>query len=126
MSHRPPASGKPVSRKGRGNSLAPPRKAEAASAATVTARSKRPSIREDHVGTVKPGSASGASARVPKVLKSKAEIAEAPIDHRAGFLLAHIDGTITVQALVDIAGMPEEDVHEILERLRRLGIIALR
>jgi hypothetical protein len=71
--------------------------------------------------------AGGSSSRsVPRLLKSKAEIAAAPIDHRAGFLLAHIDGTTSVQGLVDIAGMAENEVHEILERLRRLGIVAIR
>lgn len=71
--------------------------------------------------------AGGPSSRsVPRLLKSKDEIAAAPIDHRAGFLLAHIDGTTTVQGLVDIAGMAENEVHEILERLRRLGIVAVR
>ena len=47
---------------------------------------------------------------VPKLLKTKAEIAAAPIDHRAGFLLAHIDGVTSVAGLVDICGMPEEEV----------------
>lgn len=93
------------------------------------ARSKRVSIREDNlgsrVGTV--GDAVNASGRtVPKLLKSKAEIAAAPIDHRAGFLLAHVDGVTTVQGLVDVTGMPEEEVDTILDRLRRLGIVALR
>ncbi len=63
---------------------------------------------------------------VPKLLKTKEEIAAAPIDHRAGFLLAHIDGVTTVAGLVDICGMPEEELNEILDRLRRLGIVAVR
>ena len=93
------------------------------------ARSKRVSIREDNLGRSvnNVADAVGASGRVvPKLLKSKAEIAAAPIDHRAGFLLAHIDGVTTVAGLVDICGMPEEEVQQILERLRRLGIVAVR
>ena len=73
-----------------------------------------------------PDAVGAARRQIPHVLKTRAEIAAAPIDHRAGFLLAHIDGKTAVQALVDIAGMPEADVHEILERLRRLGIVAIR
>lgn len=92
------------------------------------ARSKRVSIREDNVGQrVNNVDAIGVASRcVPKILKSKAELAAAPIDHRAGFLLAHIDGVTSVAGLVDITGMSEEEVDQILERLRRLGIVAVR
>ena len=93
------------------------------------ARSARPSVRVDDVGAaVKSGAdAMGVAGRqVLKIVRTKGEIAEAPIDHRAGFLLAHIDGVTTVQGLVDIAGMPENEVHEILDRLRRLGIVTIR
>lgn len=93
------------------------------------ARSRRPSIREDDVGAALkrgPSAAPSAGQVVPRLLLSKAEIAAAPIDHRAGFLLAHIDGVTSVQGLVDIAGMAENEVQEILDRLRRLGIVAIR
>jgi len=93
------------------------------------ARSMRASIRVDDVGAaVKSGNdAVGVAGRhVPKIVRTRDEIAAAPIDHRAGFLLAHIDGVTPVQGLVDIAGMPEKEVHEILDRLRRLGIVTIR
>ena len=123
------ASSKPPGKRARGESLAPPASASKAAEQGAVARSKRPSIREDDVGPAAKGGvgAVGALNRVvPKLLRTKAEIAVAPIDHRAGFLLAYIDEKTTVQALVDISGMPEEDVHEILERLGRLGIVGLR
>jgi hypothetical protein len=101
--------------------------------------SNREPVAVDHVGNVgkvgnvgNVGNAGSAAAvgvagrGIPKIVKSKDEIAAAPIDHRAGFLLAHIDGVTTVQGLIDIAGMAEEDVHAILERLRRLGIVTIR
>jgi len=103
--------------------------APVAMAVAGPARSKRVSIREDNIGKgIKSvADAVGATGRVvPKLLKSKAEIAAAPIDHRAGFLLAHVDGVTSVAGLVDICGMPEEEVEQILERLRRLGIVAVR
>ncbi len=93
------------------------------------ARSKRVSIREDNIGNgiTSVADAVGAAGRVvPKLLKSKAEIGAAPIDHRAGFLLAHVDGVTSVAGLVDICGMPQDEVELILERLRRLGIVAVR
>jgi hypothetical protein len=89
----------------------------------------RPAVSVDHVGAVV-GRASlpqmFIGKAVPRVVRSRAEIGAAPIDHRAGFLLAYIDGATTVQGLIDIDVMPEREVHEILDRLRRLGIVAIR
>jgi hypothetical protein len=89
----------------------------------------RPAVSVDHVGAVS-GRASNpqilTGKAVPRIIRSRAEIAEAPIDHRAGFLLAYIDGTTTVQGLIDIDVMPESEIHVILDRLRRLGIVAIR
>jgi hypothetical protein len=111
--NRPPAPVAPVTE--------PPRSGR-------PAKSARASIRIDDVGAaaVKTDAVSVAGRQVPKIVRTKTEIAEAPIDHRAGFLLAHIDGVTSVQGLVDIAGMPENEVHEILDRLRRLGIVTIR
>ena len=123
---------KPVSSKAPRRALTsrPPKAASIPPPRSVRpAKSARASIRVDDVGAaVKSGAdAIGVAGRqVPKIARTKDEIAEAPIDHRAGFLLAHIDGVTTVQGLVDIAGMPENQVHEILDRLRRLGIVTIR
>ena len=116
-----PTNGRPTN--GRPASIRPPPRG----GSTAPAKSARVSIREDNVGGAVKADAVGASGRaVPKLLKTKAEIAAAPIDHRAGFLLAHVDGVTTVAGLVDICGMPEDQVNEILDRLRRLGIVAVR
>lgn len=112
---RPPGPARPAS-------IPPPRSAR-------PAKSARASIRVDDVGAAVKSGADAVSVsgrQVPKIVRTKGEIAEAPIDHRAGFLLAHIDGVTSVQGLVDIAGMPENEVHEILDRLRRLGIVTIR
>jgi len=112
---RPPPQARPAS-------IPPPRSAR-------PAKSARASIRVDDVGAAVKSGADAVSVsgrQVPKIVRTKDEIAAAPIDHRAGFLLAHIDGVTSVQGLVDIAGMPENEVHEILDRLRRLGIVTIR
>lgn len=132
LTSKPPTSKPPTV--GRGlppSSESKPASASSARTATGSARSLRSSIRIDDLGEAVVGGpdAMGAGARgrqVPKIVRTKAEIAEAPIDHRAGFLLAHIDGVTSVQGLVDVAAMPENEVHEIIERLRRLGIVAIR
>ena len=120
----PPASG----RGGVRPSVRPPKPSVAppSGGSNRPAKSARASIRVDDVGSVGQDAVHSSERRVPKLLKSKDEIAAAPIDHRAGFLLTYIDGSTSVQGLVDMAVMPEEEVHEILDRLRRLGIIALR
>lgn len=62
---------------------------------------------------------------VPRVIRSRLELAAAPIDHREGFVLAHIDGETSIQGLIDVAGMPDDDVLSVLQRLRHLGLITL-
>jgi hypothetical protein len=124
------ASGRPASIRPPRSSSAPtpsPAPVPSSTPAPIFTKSQRPSIREDNVGAaVKADAVRGTGRTIPKLLMSKAEIAVAPIDHRAGFLLAHIDGVTTVAALVDICGMPEDELTEILDRLRRLGIVAVR
>lgn len=61
----------------------------------------------------------------PKVLASRALIAKAPIDTRAAFVLSLVDGRNTVDAIIDMAGMPEDEVRAILGRVARLGLISL-
>jgi len=56
-----------------------------------------------------------------------ADITSAPMDHRDAFVLSHVhgaDGATSVQALVDVTGMREDEVVAILDRLARLGIVA--
>jgi hypothetical protein len=61
----------------------------------------------------------------PKLVASRGMIAKAPIDTRAAFVLSLVDGRNTVDALVDMSGMHEEEVKAILERLTRLGLITV-
>jgi hypothetical protein len=64
-------------------------------------------------------------ASAPKIVSTRQELGAAPLDHRDAFVLSLIDGTTSVQALIDLAGMPEQDFNAILERLVRLGIVSL-
>lgn len=61
----------------------------------------------------------------PTLLASRAVISRAPIDTRAAFVLSLVDGRNTVPAIVDMSGMVEDEVKAILERVARLGLIAL-
>jgi hypothetical protein len=66
-----------------------------------------------------------AGVRVPRVLLSRAEIADLPIDPRSAFVLCHIDGSQTLEEILDVCAMPEADALELLERLRTMGVIAI-
>jgi hypothetical protein len=86
----------------------------------------RPAVTVDEVGTAAVKLArSSRRESAPRLVASRAVIAKAPIDTRAAFVLSLVDGRNTVDALVDMSGMPEDEVKAILSRLARLGLIAL-
>ncbi len=62
---------------------------------------------------------------IPRLLKPAAEIAHLPIDHRAGFLLAHVDGRQSMEEILDVCAMPEAEALAHLERLLALGVIEI-
>lgn len=94
-------------------------------AAKRTGKRQRQSIREDDVGeaAARFGAPTSSSVR-PRLVRSRKELAGAPIDHRDAFVMSLVDGQMSVAMLVDVAGMPEEELVAILTRLRRLGIIS--
>lgn len=61
----------------------------------------------------------------PQLVASRATIAKAPIDSRSAFVLSLVDGRNTVSAILDMSGMPADEVNAILARLARLGLISL-
>ncbi len=91
-------------------------------------RRPRAAVREDRVGEAVALSRDGRALLrkvVPRVVRSQRECADAPLDHREGFLLAHIDGVTSIEGLIDICGLPEQDVLTLIQRLRRLRIVTL-
>lgn len=60
---------------------------------------------------------------IPRSLKSMAEIAKLPIDHRAGFLLAHVDGMQTLEEILDVCAMPATEALALIENLTQMGVI---
>jgi hypothetical protein len=48
------------------------------------------------------------------------------LDNRDAFVLSLIDGRATVETIVDMAGMPEDETVGILGRLLHVGAIELR
>jgi hypothetical protein len=54
------------------------------------------------------------------------QLSQREIDARAAFLASRIDGTMSLEDLLDISGMPTLEAYQLLARLRMQGIIDLR
>jgi hypothetical protein len=46
-----------------------------------------------------------------------------PLDHRAGFLLSLMDGSLDIDMLVEVSGMPRDEVVRVLRDLHDSGVI---
>jgi hypothetical protein len=88
-------------------------------------RSGRPPVTVDEVGATAVKIARTTRQTAPKLVASRGIIAKAPIDTRAAFVLSLVDGRNTVDAIIDMSGMLEDEVKTILGRLARLGLISL-
>lgn len=54
------------------------------------------------------------------------DLAKLPLDHHAGFILSLIDGSSTLDDIVDASGLPTDDVLRIIGELIAKAIIGLR
>lgn len=79
----------------------------------------------DIASTVRPTSSTFSLSAVPKLVLSTRELMQLPLDHRAGFLLGHIDGMTDLRGVLDVAAMPTSEAVAILEELLALGAIRL-
>jgi hypothetical protein len=57
--------------------------------------------------------------QVPILAISEGVLATQGLDHRAGFMLACVDGLMSIEHLLDIAGMPRFEALRILASLLR-------
>ncbi|HEX8793864.1 MAG TPA: hypothetical protein VF765_23135 [Polyangiaceae bacterium] len=49
-----------------------------------------------------------------------------PLDHRAGFLLSLMDGSLDIESLVEVSGMPRDEALRIVRDLHDSGVIDVR
>ncbi len=61
--------------------------------------------------------------RQPQLARPLHELASAPISPRAAFLLSRIDGTLTIDELLDVSGMPRMEAYRHLCQLFLRGIL---
>jgi tetratricopeptide (TPR) repeat protein len=65
----------------------------------------------------------GSLARIPRLAIKPEEVMWLNLDHRAGFLLAQIDGTVDFESLFALSGLPRLDTARILANLIADGVI---
>jgi hypothetical protein len=64
--------------------------------------------------------------RVPMVMVAREQLRWLSIDHRAGFLLSHVDGVSSLEMILDVSGMPLLDALKILAELQQQRVISFR
>jgi tetratricopeptide (TPR) repeat protein len=66
----------------------------------------------------------GSMGSIPRLAIKPEEVLWLNLDHRAGFLLAQIDGSVTFEDLFALSGLPRLDTARILAMLLQEGVIA--
>ncbi len=61
--------------------------------------------------------------RMPQLARPLHELSSAPISPRAAFLLSRIDGTLSIDELLDVSGMPRLEAYRYLCQLFLRGIL---
>jgi hypothetical protein len=64
--------------------------------------------------------------RAPLVVVPRTQMRWLSIDHRAGFILSLIDGSVSVETILDLSGMPRLDALRILHELVLQKIVAFK
>jgi hypothetical protein len=64
--------------------------------------------------------------RVPMVVVPRTQMRWLSMDHRAGFILSLIDGSSSLELILDVCGMPRLDALRILQELVQQKIVAFR
>jgi hypothetical protein len=54
------------------------------------------------------------------------ELKRLPLDHRAGYLLSRMDGSIDLETLVAVAALPRDEVLRMVRDLSDSGVVAFR
>ena len=56
---------------------------------------------------------------------SDGQLLSLPLDHRAGFVFSHVDGSTDLRTLIDVCGMTHDELVAIVEQLLALRAIRL-
>ena len=64
-------------------------------------------------------------AGVPRLAVSTAKLMTMPLDHRAGFIISFIDGTYSIQMILDACAMTRDEALAILGDLVAKGVVEI-
>jgi hypothetical protein len=67
----------------------------------------------------------GPTQAIPMPAMSPEALSDQDLDHRAGFILSRIDGVMTIEEMMDVAGMPRFEALRVLASLLRVKAIRL-
>jgi hypothetical protein len=67
----------------------------------------------------------GGRSSIPRVTMGAEEVRWLSLDHRSGFLLSFIDGSMSIEEVLDVSSMPELDALRIMFELRMQGVIEI-
>lgn len=67
----------------------------------------------------------GAMSSIPRVAVPEGEVRWLGLDHRAAFLLSRIDGSHSIDEIIDVSGMPRLEALKTLVELKDLGALAV-
>jgi hypothetical protein len=62
----------------------------------------------------------------PVISMSPERLLRLPLDHRAGFLLSLMDGTMDLATVVEVSAMPRNDALRVVRDLFESGVVAFR
>ena len=65
----------------------------------------------------------GDLSRQPQLAKPLHELSNAPISPRAAFLLSRVDGSLSIDEILDVSGMPRMEAYRYLSQLYLRGIL---
>lgn len=68
----------------------------------------------------------GSFSRVPVLNVPQEQLRWLGLDHRAGFLLSHVDGMSDIELILDVSGMPRFDALRILTSLLDQQVVTLK
>jgi hypothetical protein len=68
----------------------------------------------------------GSLERVPFMAVPQEQLRWLSIDHRAGFVLSHVDGNCSLEQILDVSSMPKLDTLRILYELLQQRVVGFR
>jgi hypothetical protein len=92
-------------------------------------RERRVASREERATDTEPSSGIALKremlAKVPRLAVSTADLMAMPLDHRAGFIASFVDGTFTIEMILDACAMRPEEALSVLGDLVARGVIVV-